>query len=92
MVKSFGFVLNVIIKLFYAILASVKFQWVFYISMIGEHTIHAEHREDVFIDDFGVWFIDYGLWYMVYGLSMFVPFTGLWTDSKSTYIMNGTLD
>ena len=59
MVKTLGFVFNVITKHFYTILTSIEFQWIFNLS-IRERTNHAETRGDVLIDFFGAWFIRVG--------------------------------
>ena len=56
MIQSFGFVFNVIGKLFYTILAFIKFQWIFSIS-VSELAINAETRWDVLINFFSVWCI-----------------------------------
>ena len=53
MIKSSGFVIDVIAKHIYTILSSIKFQWIFNFP-INELTINAKARGNVFIDFFSV--------------------------------------
>ena len=53
MIKSSGFVRDVIAKHFYAILTSIKFQWIFILS-VSELAIQTETRWNVLIDNFSM--------------------------------------
>ena len=54
MIKSSGFVRDVIAKHFYTILTCIKFQWISKLS-ISKLTINTKARGNVFIDFFIVW-------------------------------------